>query len=244
MTVKHADVDDYSLGGKIANLPAPSASGDAATKSYVDSAVNGLEWKAPVRAATSTNVNTATQGLGAIDGYTPSANDRILLMGQTTQSQNGIWLAQSGAWTRPNDFASGSVQQNAAVFVEGGTANASKTFVISGTGAVTVDTTAHTWVQQAQITPISGSGEVQVVGGVISLKTLNGKATGTITGDGATTSFVLAHTLNTTDVVIQVKDSSGNWVVVGTQATSTISVTITFATAPANAVTYRVVVIG
>lgn len=36
-----------------------------------------------------------------IDSVVIAADDRILLAGQTTGSQNGIWLAQSGAWTRP-----------------------------------------------------------------------------------------------------------------------------------------------
>jgi hypothetical protein len=39
-----------------------------------------------------------------IDGRTLSANDRILLAGQADRTKNGVWLAQVGGWTRPDDF--------------------------------------------------------------------------------------------------------------------------------------------
>jgi hypothetical protein len=36
-------------------------------------------------------------------------NNRVLLFGQTTPSQNGIWISNAGgAWTRPTDFATGA----------------------------------------------------------------------------------------------------------------------------------------
>ena len=70
------------------------------------------------------------------------------------------------------------------------------------------------------------------------------KAAGTITGNGALTSFTFSHTLSTTDVAVMVMDSSGNMVICGVQATNSSTVTLTFATAVPNATTYRVVVIG
>lgn len=55
-------------------------------------------------------VNVASlSGLLVIDGYQTVAGDRVLLTAQSTASQNGVWVAASGAWTRPADFAHGTV---------------------------------------------------------------------------------------------------------------------------------------
>lgn len=237
---------DLSLGSKIINSPAGTAAGDVVNKAQLDALSVGLEWKGEVIAATATPVTISNPGTSTFDGASLTAGNRLLLMGQVTGSQNGIWVfnGSSVALTRPADFASGAtLEQGAATLAEGG-AGAGQSWVLSGTAAITVDTTAQVWVKFAQITPITAGTGITVTAGVVALATLNGKAAGTITGDGTTTSFTVSHTLGTTDVVVQVKDSAGNWVIVGAQATSTTVVTITFATAPAGAVTYRVVVIG
>jgi len=46
---------------KITNLATPTLATDAATKGYVDAAVNGTDWKQSVRVATTAN-------LGALSG--------------------------------------------------------------------------------------------------------------------------------------------------------------------------------
>jgi hypothetical protein len=46
-------------------------------------------------------------------GYKPY---RVLLVGQTNPVENGAWLAQSGAWTRPTDFNTGQ-QAEASYFL-------------------------------------------------------------------------------------------------------------------------------
>lgn len=42
----------------------------------------------------------------AQDGITVAAGQRILLSGQTTASENGVWVVQAGAWGRPAEYAS------------------------------------------------------------------------------------------------------------------------------------------
>ena len=98
-----ADFDFQSVS-KVVNLPTPSASGDAAPKSYVDSLVEGLAWKDSCRVATQSNLNLASPG-ATIDGITMASQDRILVRSQSTASENGIyvWNGASTAATRALD---------------------------------------------------------------------------------------------------------------------------------------------
>lgn len=66
----------------------------------------------------------------------------------------------------------------------------------------------------------------------------------TITGDNSTTAFTVTHNLGTTAVIIQIRDSSGNEVVVDNDANGSNTCVITFASAPSNVTSYTVIVIG
>jgi hypothetical protein len=107
------------VGNKIVNSAAPTASGDLATKDYVDSVAQSLAIKGPCLVLADSNV--AITGLFAIDGVTPVDGDRVLLTGQTDQKQNGPWVVHTGAWVRPNDFLAAAHAAHAFLFVEEGT---------------------------------------------------------------------------------------------------------------------------
>jgi hypothetical protein len=64
---------------------------------------------APVVAVATVNVPVLA-GLLVIDGVATVDGSRVLLANQTTQSQNGIWIAHAGAWTRAADWATGSTR--------------------------------------------------------------------------------------------------------------------------------------
>ena len=78
----------------------------------------GLAWKAPVDVATTTNITLS--GLQTIDGYTTLSGDRVLVKNQTTQANNGIYVASSGAWTRSTDMDAWSEVPGSIVFVDNG----------------------------------------------------------------------------------------------------------------------------
>ena len=103
----------------------------------------------------------------------------------------------------------------------------------TGTSASTVPKLAGT-ITNGQVLQYSSSagGFVGVANGTVN------KYSGTITGDGTTVSFTLAHGLGAVPLV-NITDSSGNVVLVHTQVSST-NIIVTFGTAPANGTTYNV----
>ena len=249
---------------KIANLADPSASNDAANKQYVDNVARGLQWKVPVRAASTTNLNTAAPG-ATIDGVALAANDRVLLKDQTTASQNGIWLwnGAAAALTRAVDAdGGGELAPGTAVTVTEGTVNGDKVWMLTSDAAITVGTTAQTWGQLGGGTVYSGGngisvagatisavaaagGGVQVVAGGIQLDPSIGarKASANI-GNGSATAIAMTHNLGTKDVHVSVRTvADDSQVIADVVATDLNTVTVSFATAPA-ANAYRVTVIG
>ena len=111
---------------------------DAATKAYVDSTVSGGLVAHPPALVTSA-INETLSGLSTIDGVSLSANDRVLLTGQTDPVENGLWLAQAGAWTRPADFNTGDIAGQAYVLIVSGTLYAGSSWLCNTPLAV-IDT--------------------------------------------------------------------------------------------------------
>jgi len=150
---------DVSLAShKLVSVSTPTASSDVATKGYVDTVAAGLSPKISVASAqtAASGGNLVIAGVQTIDGIAGAIGQRVLLTAQTLPVQNGIWLQQTAAWTRPADFASGSEASGAHTFVEGGTLNTSSGWVVTGEPTITVDTNSQTWTQ------FSGAGEVSV----------------------------------------------------------------------------------
>lgn len=58
--------------------------------------------KAPVRAVTTANITLS--GLQTVGGVELAEDDRVLVKDQSTGSQNGIYNASTGSWTRSLDF--------------------------------------------------------------------------------------------------------------------------------------------
>jgi hypothetical protein len=108
---------------------------DVATKAYVDSAISlGLDAHPSCIVVSTTNV--ALTGLQTIDGVTLVANNRVLLVGQTNEVQNGIWLAQSSAWTSPTDWQTGTEAGAAYVLITEGEDNAGSSWLCNTPTAI------------------------------------------------------------------------------------------------------------
>jgi hypothetical protein len=105
----------------------PTLSTHAVNKGYVDTAIQGLSPKAS--ALVLANANITLSGTQTIDGVGVVAGNRVLAIGQTTTTQNGLWVVAAGAWTRPVDFATGAHAAGTYLFVEEGTTFADTAWV-------------------------------------------------------------------------------------------------------------------
>ncbi|MFO0911447.1 MAG: hypothetical protein U0795_00700 [Pirellulales bacterium] len=133
----------------------PSSGNHAVRKSYVDNLIYGLAWKDAVRAHASANITLS--GLQTIDGVVLVANDRVLVSGQTTAAQDGIYLAASGAWTRTADCPVGETLGGITVHVREGTLHANKTYTVTNEGVVNTDGWSVALIAGGAI-PIAGDG--------------------------------------------------------------------------------------
>jgi collagen type VII alpha len=99
----------------------------------------------PAAAVATTNV-TSLSGLNTYDGYTLAVGDTVLLTAQSTASQNGVWLAASGSWTRPTEFATGLTIKGRSISVLNGTVNANTSWVLDApTAGVVIDSGSQSW---------------------------------------------------------------------------------------------------
>jgi hypothetical protein len=186
-----------TMTGALTLSGAPTSSLHAATKAYVDGISAGLNFHQPVVAATTSNLatiyNNGTDGFGAtltadtnraitaLDGVSVALNSRILVKDQTDAKQNGIYTITtvgSGSvpyvLTRATDAdnnPAGELATGDFTFVTGGTANGSKGFIVSTTGAITLGTTNINYAQfNASEAIIAGTG-IAKSGATISIDT-------------------------------------------------------------------------
>lgn len=85
-------------------------------------AAQSFDVKANVRVVST--INVARTGLPIIDGVQTLANNRVLLVAETSAVDNGIWITAAGAWTRAADMPAGSGAEGVFTFVSEGTSYA------------------------------------------------------------------------------------------------------------------------
>lgn len=97
--------------------------------------------KVPCKAATTANITLS--GEQTIDGVACVTGDRVLVKNQTTGSGNGIWVVDTGTWSRAKDFdGSYDIVSGSLVRVNQGSTNANAWFVVSTADPITIGTTS------------------------------------------------------------------------------------------------------
>lgn len=107
----------------------------------------------PAAVAVTTNV-ASRSGLNTYDGYTCVDGDQVLLTGQTAASQNGPWVAHSGAWTRPTDFATGLATKARTIAILDGVVHGGETWRLQTNTSITVDTNVQSWVPHQAVSVV------------------------------------------------------------------------------------------
>jgi len=260
---------NLSIGShNIQNVEDPLLAQDAATKNYVDNNIQlstlGISSKPSVTAVSVANQATMT-GLPTVDGVTLTTGQRLLLVAQTTTTQNGPWIVSAGAWVRPAGDPDGNddLSLGAFWFVEQGTIYAGSQWRLATptSGTITPGTTAITITQFGQVISYTATNGISLTGSVFAgavvpsggiLATAAGFSLDTTVaarkysaniGDGSSLSYAITHGLGTVDVLAVVRDATGNAYITDWQATSLNVVTATFAVAP-TVNQYRATIIG
>jgi hypothetical protein len=255
---------DLDFGGvaKVTNLAAPSSAADAATKGYVDSAVEGLNWKDSARVSTQGNLNLSSPG-AAIDGVTLSNGDRVLVRAQTAEAENGIYIfnGAASAMTRAADASTGDELEQATVTIEEGT-DAGATFRQTEID-ITLDTddvlftafgTAAPSASESTAGLIEIATQAETDAGADDARAITPSKLANWSGrrrkhaanfgDNSATQYDITHNFDTLDVVVSIfRNSDGKEVLCEITRTNSNTVRINTAAAVATNA-YRAVILG
>lgn len=127
--------------GQVATM---QADGSIAWEDAIGGAVDALELKSSVKAATTANITLS--GEQTIDGVSCVSGDRVLVKDQSTGSENGIYVVGEYGWTRATDYAADDAAAATFGHIQQGTANGDKKWLCTNnTGSDTIDTHALTY---------------------------------------------------------------------------------------------------
>jgi hypothetical protein len=251
---------------KITGLGNPTDDQDAATKYYVDQAVQGLTWKKAANLLSVVNVSlTGSTNTLNIDTYgaLTSADDgyRIVLTNQTTDTEDGIYVyndnGTSYTLTRATDANPYTELIGATIYISEGTTKAGTSW--SQSNHYITSFAGQDWVQIAGVGIYTAGNGIAITDNVISADagtgiTVNGSGINIDTsvvvtkyaanvGDGTNTSYTITHNLGTRDVIVTTYDNSSPYaeVICDVQHSTTTAITLLFSVAPTSN-QYRVVV--
>ena len=172
-----------------------------------------IDYKQATRAVTTTNINLSSGAPSQVDGVTLSHNDRVLVTGQTTASQNGIYYivtlgsGSNGTWARSTDSnQTGELLAGTIIMVTEGIVYADTQWKLITDNPIVIGTTALTFMQNYMANSISGGTSNVVVNSNANV-TISSAGTAnvlTISNTGAYVSGSLAVTANI--------NTSNNWI--------------------------------
>jgi hypothetical protein len=197
--------------------------------------ISDLDYKQATRTVTTSNITLTGGAPAQIDSISLTVNDRVLVTGQDTASQNGIYdvvtvgSGTNGTWVRTSDAnATGEIQAGMIVMVTEGAVYADTQWKLITDNPIAIGTTALVFTQNYSANSISGGTSNVTVysnssvtissAGMANVVTVT-SGTVTITGNLSVTGNT---TIVNTEVVNQTESVVGN-VIAGNVITNTIT---------------------
>jgi hypothetical protein len=179
-----ANVWNFSAGTLRANTPSDST--DVATKGWVEANIEGLDAKESCVVASTANfastfssdvLTASAVGALSFDGVAVALGERVLIKDQTAGLQNGIYTVSTsgdgstaGVLTRASDMdTSTPPTPNAYTFIEEGTANADKGYVLATNGPISLNTSALSFTQFSSAGSYSAGDGLALTGSAFSV---------------------------------------------------------------------------
>jgi hypothetical protein len=169
--------------------------------------ISDIDYKQAVRVVSLSNVTLTGSAPATVDGVSLAVNDRILVAGQSTGSQNGLYYVQTvgngstGTWVRSSDGnASGEIESGMIVMVTEGTTYTDTQWKLTTDNPITLGVTALTFVQNYSANSIS-AGTSNVVVNSNANVTVSSAGTANVlvvTGTGANIAGTLSASGNIT----------------------------------------------
>jgi hypothetical protein len=155
--------------------------------------ISDIDYKQAVRVLTTTNITLAAGAPSTVDSVSLVAGDRILVVGQTTTSQNGLYdvsvvgSGSNGTWVRTSDSnQTGEVNAGMIVMVTEGTEWGDTSWKLITDDPIVIGTTGLIFLQNTgnsfSIINVVGSGNV-VANGVSSTVSFGSGNNISITGN-------------------------------------------------------------
>lgn len=139
-----------------------------AIKAYVDARAAGFAFKLPVRAVSTSNITLS--GAQTIDGVSIVAGNRVLVAGQSTAANNGIYVAASGSWSRATDAdTSAELPSGMYTYVTEGTTYGDTGWSLITDGTITLGSTSLTFGQTTGAGAITAGEGLTKTGSVLDV---------------------------------------------------------------------------
>ena len=168
-----------------------------------------MDYKQSVRVITTTNITLTGGAPVVVDGVTLKLNDRILVSGQSTGSQNGIYIVSvlgtgsNGTWIRSTDTnATGELESGTIVMVTEGSTHADTSWKLTTNDPIVIGTTALTF----EINTGNAFGVISANGTSV----VANSATGTVTFSTGN-NIVITGNAATDTVTFAVRDNPTFW---------------------------------
>ena len=190
--------------------------------------IYNLDYKQATRAVATTNVTLAGGAPAVVDGVSLAVNDRVLCTGQSTGSQNLIYVVttvgsgSNGTWTAAtDDNTTGELDAGTIVMVTEGLVYADTQWKLITDNPITIGTTSLTWTQNYSANSISsGTSNVSVasnanvtISSAGTLAVLTVSSTGTVVkGTESITGNITGGNILTGGLVSATGNITGNYI--------------------------------